>query len=104
MILPADTIYDTSIGNLIAEMLPALEYTLADAYLSDTGNLNLQAALNLGMLEIISGEFLHQLSREMRCDKEFSVGGLALEEIGERGRELIKQGASRLAPFLRTVR
>jgi hypothetical protein len=103
MIPSADTTYDTSIDSLISEIQPAVEYTIANAYLSDTGNASLQALLKLGMLEIISGEFLQQLAREMGNTEQFSVGGVTVGEIAERGPVLIGQGASRLAPFLKGV-
>ena len=63
MIPAADTTYDFDIDALVAEMQPSIEYAIADEYLSDTGNTRLQATLKLGILEIVSGEFLQQLNR-----------------------------------------
>lgn len=103
MIPSADTTYDTSIDSLISEMQPAVEYTIADQYLADTGNTNLQALLKLGILEIISGEFLQQLARETGNTEDFSVGGVSIGEIKVRGPELFKQGETRLASFLKSV-
>lgn len=103
MIPSADTTYDSSIDSLISEMQPAVEYTIADQYLADTGNTNLQALLKLGILEIISGEFLQQLAREMGNAEDFSVGGVSIGEIKVRGPELFIQGETRLASFLKSV-
>ena len=103
MLPTSETTYDTMIDSLIAETQPATEFTFVDAYLQDTGNVGLQAALKLGILEIISGEFLQQLARELGKTEQFSIGGVTVGEMKERGPALIMQGASRLAPFLRSV-
>lgn len=103
MIPSADTTYDSSIDSLISEMQPAVEYTVADAYLADTGNTGLQAALKLGILEIISGEFLQQLAREMGNTEEFSIGGVTIGQMKEWGPAILQQGAARLAPFLKSM-
>jgi len=103
MIASGETTYDSDIDNLISEMQPAIEYTIADCYLSETGDARLQAALKLGMLEIISGEFLEQLCRELGATEEFEVGSITIGERKERGQALILQGAARLAPFLKSM-
>jgi hypothetical protein len=103
MIPTAETSYDSMIDSLIAEMQPAVEYSVADAYLADTGNVGLQAALKLGILEVISGEFLQQLAREFGNLEEFSVGGVTIGEIKERGPSLVEQGTARLAAFQKST-
>jgi hypothetical protein len=103
MIPTSDTTYDPQIDSLIAEMQAAVEYTVADAYLSDTGSIGLQAALKLGVLETIAGEFLQQLAREFGNMEQFSIGGVTIGEMKERGPALVQQGAARLAPFLKSV-
>ena len=103
MIPTSETAYDTSIDSLISEMQSAVEYTIADSYLSDMGDVGLQAALKLGILEIVSGEFLQQLAREFGNMEEFSVGGVTVGQMKERGPELVQQGAARLAPFLKSL-
>ena len=95
--------YDTSITSLISEMQPALEYSITDTYLNDTGNTNLQATLKLGILEMITGEFLEQLRREAGAADEFSVAGITVGAAVQTGVELIQQGATRLAPFLKAA-
>ncbi len=95
--------HDTSISALISEMQPALEHSIVDAYLDDTSDTNLQATLKLGMLEIISGEFLEQLRREAGAAEQFSAGGVSLGEAVQTGVELIQQGAARLAPYLKAA-
>ncbi|MCE5197348.1 MAG: hypothetical protein ABFD54_04980 [Armatimonadota bacterium] len=94
--------YDASIASLIAEMQPALEYSIADSYLSDTTNTNLQATLKLGILEMITGEFIEQLRREIGASEEFSAGGVSVSASALRGVDIIQQGATRLAPYLKT--
>ncbi|MGQ9455083.1 MAG: hypothetical protein ACUVRS_09205 [Armatimonadota bacterium] len=93
--------YDSSISSLITELQPVVEYTVEPAYLSNTSDANLQATLRLGILEIITGEFLEQLRREAGASEEFSVAGLSIGELSQRGTDLIQQGATRLAPFLK---
>ena len=103
VIASGDTTYDSDIDSLIAEMQPSIEYTIADCYYGDTGNTKLQATLKLGILEIISGEFLEQLCRELGATEEMSVGSINIGERKERGQALILQGAARLAPFLKSM-
>lgn len=103
MISSTDTTFDGSIDSLIAEMQPAIEYSIADRYLTDTGNSGLQATLKLGILEIVSGEFLEQLAREAGATEQFSVAGVTVGEMKVRGPELVQQGTNRLTPFLKSV-
>lgn len=100
---PTDTTYDSSIGSLIAEMQGPLEYSIADCYLGDTSNSRLQATLKLGMLEMIAGEFIEQLRREVGSTEQFSVGGVTIGEWATRGVDLIQQGATRLSPYLKSA-
>jgi hypothetical protein len=95
--------YDTSITSLIAEMQAPLQYSIADIYLSDTANTYLQTTLKLGILEIITGEFLEQLRREAGATENFSAGGITIGSSSVRGVDLIQQGASRLAPYLKST-
>lgn len=101
MIPTADTTYDSGIDALIGEMQPSIEYTLAGEYLNDTGNTGLQATLKLGMVEIISGEFLQQLNREAGAAEDFSAGGITIGARKDYGATLAAQGAERLRPYLR---
>ncbi len=96
-----DSAYDASIASLISEMQPVLEYLIDETYLNDTANVGLQSTLKLGMLEIISGEFLEQLNREIGATGEVSAAGLSLGEERRTGLELIQQGTDRLAPYLK---
>ena len=100
MIASADTTHDVAIALLISEMQPPLEYSVADCYLADS-DAGLQATLKLGMLEIITGEFLEQMRREVGATEEFSVNGLSVGGSAQRGVELIQQGATRLSPYLK---
>ncbi len=66
-------------------MQAALEYSIADSYLNDTSDANLQATLKLGMLEMIAGEFAGaaQAGRPERPE-QFSVAGLAMGPSAKR--------------------
>jgi len=99
MIPASDTTYDNDIDALITEMQPTIEYTLADVYLSDTGNTKLQATLKLGILEIISGEFLQQLNREAGASEDVSAGGISIGARKDYGATLAAQGGERLSPY-----
>ena len=101
MIAASDTTCDSPIDSLIAEMQPALEYGIDQSYLTDTSNSGLQAALKLGILEAISGEFLQQRCREVGATEEFVIAGMTLGESKDRGASLLQQGAERLKPFLK---
>ena len=103
MIDSSDETYDDAIEDLIDEMQPALEYSIADEYLNDTSDPNLQAALKLGMLEIITGEFVEQLRRQLGAAEEVSIAGVSIGAGQQRGVDLIQQGAARLAPFLKSA-
>lgn len=99
----ANTTYDSSLASLISEMQGPLEYSIADAYLADTSNARLQATLKLGILEMISGEFVEQLRREVGATEQFGIAGLTMGPSTTNGVELIQQGATRLAPYLKSA-
>lgn len=101
MISSSDSTYDSAISSLITEMQSPIEYSIMDAYLADTANTGLQATLKLGVLEIISGEFLEQLRREMGATEAATIAGVTLGGSTVRGADLIQQGATRLAPYLK---
>ncbi len=103
MIPSTDTAHDTDIDALIAEMQPSIQYTIADQYLNDTSNANLQAVLKLGIMEVISGECLQQLYREPGASEGISVGGVSISPRQEHGAKLIAQGKERLRPFLKAT-
>lgn len=99
----ANTTYDTAIGSLITEMQGPLEYSIADSYLNDTSDIKLQATLKLGMLEMITGEFVEQLRREIGATEQFGIAGVTVGASSATGVDLIQQGATRLAPYLKSV-
>lgn len=101
MIASADTSYDSAIDTLISEMQPAIEYAIEPSCLGDTANTGLQATLKLGMLEIVSGEFLEQMRREVGSSEEFSIAGLSVGARPGGGVALLQQGAERLAPYMK---
>lgn len=97
------TAFDDGIDALIAEMQPAIEFTIEPEFLSNTSNTELQAALKLGVLELISGEFLSQRTREAGYAEDFQIGGIRIGQFWERGKALLEQGTARLAVFLKTI-
>lgn len=97
-IAEADTSRDTAVSALITEMQGPLEHSIAESCLEDP---SLQATLKLGMLEIIAGEFLEQMRREVGATEEFSTAGVSVGASAVRGIELVQQGAARLAPYLK---
>jgi hypothetical protein len=101
-ITSSDTSYDTDIDALIAETQPGIEYTISDKYINDTGNIKLQGILKLGMLEIISGEFLQQLARADGSGS-ISIGGISIGAAPDHGAALIIQGNTRLQPFRKAI-
>lgn len=99
----SETSHDLAIAALISQMQPALEYSVADRYLQDTSNTGLQAVIKLGVLEIITGEFLEQLRRRLGASEEFSIAGLSIGAAPQCGVDLIQQGAVRLEPYLKSA-
>ena len=103
MIPSAETGYDSDIDALIAEAQPSIEYTIADVYLNDTGNTKLQATLKLGILEMLSGEFLQQLGREETASQKIEVSSISIGAPPEHGAKLMEQGRLRLLPFRKAI-
>ncbi len=99
----ADTSLDTTIDNLIAELGPAIEYSLRPEFIADTGNTGLQATLNLGATEIVCSELLAQILRPAGAAESISIAGLSLGPIkdAEDRDGLRAQGLARLAPYLK---
>ena len=60
----SDTNYDTTIDNLIADLVPAIEFSV-DPLLVASSDTGLQATLNLAALELVCGEFLALRLREI---------------------------------------
>lgn len=103
MIASSDTTRDSDIDALIAEMQPSIQYTIADEYLAATTNVNLQAVLKLGITEIIGGECLQQINRQLGVSEQISVGGISVGARQEHGAKLLAQGTARLRPFLKAI-
>jgi hypothetical protein len=96
--------YDAEIDTLIAEMLPVIEYAIDPLYL-ESPEPGLLATLNLGALELIAGEMLATLWREVSALVGFRFGWLQvfppqeLDRVDPSG--LKTQGLRRLAPYLK---
>jgi len=101
MIAASDTSYDSAIDSLIAEMQPAIEHAVSDEFLNNAANTRLQAVIGLGILEIISGEFMEQMAAEAGASESLSVAGFSIGEAKSRGAAIAKQGWERLAPYLK---
>lgn len=95
----ADTTYDSTLDNLIAEIVPTLEYVLGAEYLADTGNAPLQATLNLGAAEIVCAEFLEQLARQPGAGETIVLEGFELRPSFEAAADLRRRALARLQPF-----
>lgn len=100
--------FDSEIDALIAEMVPVIEHALDPLYLTgmETG---LPETLNLGALEIVTGEFIAGLWREEGALVGFRLGWLQVSPPDSRGWNmndpsgLAEQGWNRLEPYLKTA-
>jgi len=97
--------YDLQINNVIGDWVPVIEYALQDSALADTGNTGLQATLNLGATELVSGEFYAQFARNPGAYDSLTImdvsvrpfyGNNPLDPTGMKA-----QGLERLRPFLK---
>jgi hypothetical protein len=98
-----DAASDSAIDNLLAQVLPALEYALDPRAMADPDP-GLVATLDLGALEWTAGEFASQLLRAPGAAEEISVGGLTLTPPPRKLADptgLRAQGLTRLTPWLR---
>jgi len=102
MIPTSDPACDAQIDSHISRSQPAIEYQIADGYLSDTVSAGLQALLKLGVMEVLAGEFWSQKSREEGASvvKIFSLQEDPTGEFRE-ARALEAKGWRRLAPYLK---
>lgn len=97
--------YDSTIDNLIAEIVPAATFAIRDEHIEDTGNTGLQATLNLAVAEIVCGELLEQLQREPGALERVAIGdleiapGLPRDWPGALG--VKSAGWERLRPYLK---
>jgi hypothetical protein len=71
--------YDATIDSLIAELVPAIEFAVRTEHVNDLTNTGLQATLNLGALEIVTGEFIAQFIRVPGSGETLSIEGIKLE-------------------------
>ena len=93
---------DSRIAALIAESVPAICAAIDEMWL-ESENPNIIAALNLGALEIITGELLEELSREAGAAEEFSLPGFTLGAAKVTGDKLMARGKERLKPYLAKI-
>lgn len=98
------TEFDTPIDNLIAELVPVVEYAIKPEHISAIGDAGLQATLELAAAEVVAGEFLAQLGRHPGAFDTIQIGDLFvtpfLADVGDPF-GLKVQGWNRLRPFLR---
>jgi len=97
----SDTSYDTTIDNLILEIVPVLEYLVSSDALADSTT-GVQATLNLAATEVVCGELLAQRFRELGVTDTITIGDIKIDpaEI-KTAFELIQRGYDRLSPFLK---
>lgn len=100
----ADTTYDSEIDNLIADLVPVVEYAIKPEHIEDTGSAGLVATLDLGAAEVVAGEFLAQLARFAGAADTIQIGDLFVTPIFGNVADpygLKDQGWLRLRPYLR---
>lgn len=97
--------YDSTIDNLIAELVPAIAFAIRDEHITDTGNTGLQATLNLASAEIVCGELLEQIQREAGAMEKVRLGDFELwppsPSIWSGALGIKDSGWARLKPFLK---
>lgn len=97
--------YDSTIDNLISELVPVIAFAIRDEHIADTGNSGLQATLNLAAAEIVCGELLEQIQREIGAMEKVKLGDFELWPPSPRdwlGVLAIRDsGWKRLAPYLK---
>src|SRR5947199_116672 len=102
----ADSSYDTTIDNLISELVPVISYAIRDEHLNDLLNTGLQAALTLGVTETVCGEFAAQVLPTPDNGEITKIPGLVIEPFGlSRPGDptgLAGQGWARLRPYLKS--
>ncbi len=101
--IAALTEFDSAIDSLITAMIPAIETTLADGWLTNP-SAGIMATLNLAATEIVAGEFLGQLWRAPGFVDEVSAAGVTIRpRIAASDPAILKaQGLQRLAPYLKS--
>lgn len=52
---------------------------------------------------MIAGEFVEQLRRETGATEQFGIAGVTMGASSATGVEMIQQGATRLAPYLKSA-
>lgn len=92
----SETTYDTTIDNLIAEIVPALAAQLEE-------DASAIANLNLGATEIVCAELLCQLAREPGATERVNLNGMEISgrRLMDDAAALRAQGQARLSPYRR---
>ena len=94
-----DTVSDSTIDNLIAEMTPVVEYAIQTGHLADT---SLSTTLSLGATEVVCGEFLAQFKRQENALRPAdSCGGISRCFDPTDPSRLIAKGWRLLRPYLK---
>jgi hypothetical protein len=100
------TSFDATIDNLIAELVPVIEHAIKPEHIADTGNSGLQDTLELGMTEIVCGEFLEQLARAPGAMERVRLGDFELwpptPADWQAALSVKDTGWARLKPYLRS--
>ncbi len=100
------TEYDAEIDALIAEMVPAIRYAIDPLYLEEPDP-DLLSTLNLGALEMVAGEMVATLWREIGVWVGFRIGWLQVNPPApplpnpNDPSGLKAQGYWRLSPYLK---
>ncbi|CAN5639465.1 hypothetical protein BH11ARM2_BH11ARM2_25150 [soil metagenome] len=91
---------DAAIDDLIDSIVPALEAGIDPAWLDDA---SVAPILDLGALEIVTGEFLLRRKRVPGGGESLEVDGLAVRPPHDDGLDLKAHGEARLIPYRRSV-
>lgn len=98
----AASTYDSTIDNLITELMPVIQFAIRDEHIADTGNAGLQATLSLGTAEIVCAEFLDQLAQEPGASETVTVGELSFTPSDAPQKRLRQSGWHRLRPYMKS--
>ncbi len=95
------TTYDTMITNTIASIKTGLLYDI-DATYAALNDSAFDALIKRAFLEIIAGECLNSLRRQLGWTEGVSVPGITITNFTETGNDLIKTGNARLKPYTKS--
>ncbi len=100
--------HEGNINSLIGEMLPLISHKIEPEYLETTDE-TIQAIMNIGVTEIIVGEYLKELANDEEEASDFSAGSIKIGENksvqtrNTRAKEWIDTGWNKLKPYMKST-